>query len=219
LGVVGPSGAGKSTLARVAAGALLPDLGDVRIDDARTADWDSERLARHIGYVPQNCGLMPGSVRDNISRFEFPHEKHQDDIDADVVEAATAASVHELILRLPNGYETEIGDGGHQLSGGEAQRVCLARALYRRPSLLILDEPNAALDADGEAALERAIEGARAGGAAIMLVAHRGTLLAKADSMLILADGSVARHGPAGEVMSMLRSAARPQVVPIQERA
>ena len=219
LGVVGPSGAGKSTLARVAAGALLPDLGDVRIDDARTADWDSERLARHIGYVPQNCGLMPGSVRDNISRFEFPHEKHQDDIDADVVEAATAASVHELILRLPNGYETEIGDGGHQLSGGEAQRVCLARALYRRPSLLILDEPNAALDADGEAALERAIEGARAGGAAIMLVAHRGTLLAKADTMLILADGSVARHGPAGEVMSMLRSAARPQVVPIQERA
>ena len=219
LGVVGPSGAGKSTLARVAAGALLPDLGDVRIDDAKAADWNSERLARHIGYVPQNCGLMPGSVRDNISRFAFAHATDDGAIDADVVEAAVMAGVHELILRLPGGYETEIGDGGHQLSGGEAQRVCLARALYRRPSLLILDEPNAALDADGEAALERAIEAARAGGAAVMLIAHRGTLLAKADTMLVLSEGSVVRHGPAGEVMTMLRSAARPQVVPIQERA
>ena len=217
IGVVGPSGAGKSTLARVAAGALLPDLGDVRIDDARSVDWDSERLARHIGYVPQNCGLMPGSVRDNISRFD--HKGDPDAIDADVVDAAVMAGVHELILRLPGGYETEIDDGGHQLSGGEAQRVCLARALYRRPSLLILDEPNAVLDADGEAALERAIEAARAGGAAIMLVAHRGTLLAKADTMLILSEGSVVRCGPAGEVMTMLRSAARPNVVPIHERA
>ena len=219
MGVVGPSGAGKSTLARVAAGALLPDLGDVRIDDARVMDWDSERLARHIGYVPQNCGLMPGSVRDNISRFDYAHPSREETIDADVVEAAMTAGVHELILRLPKGYETEIGDGGHQLSGGEAQRVCLARALYRRPSLLILDEPNAALDADGEAALERSIEAARAAGSAIMLIAHRGSLLTKADSLLILSEGSVARFGPAGEVMTMLRSAARPQVVPIQERA
>ena len=219
LGVVGPSGAGKSTLARVAAGALLPELGEVRIDDARASDWDSERLARHIGYVPQNCGLMPGSVSDNISRFEYAHAKDKAAVDSDVVDAAVMAGVHELILRLPNGYETEIGDGGHQLSGGEAQRVCLARALYRRPNLLILDEPNAALDADGEAALERAIEAARSAGAAIMLIAHRGTLLAKADTMLILSEGGVARHGPANEVMSMLRNAARPQVVPIQERA
>ena len=219
LGVIGPSGAGKSTLARVAAGALLPDLGDVRIDDAKVTDWDSERLARHIGYVPQNCGLMPGSVRENISRFAYAHAKDQETIDADVVEAAVMAGVHELILRLASGYDTEIGDGGHQLSGGEAQRVCLARALYRRPSLLILDEPNAALDADGEAALERAIEAARARGAAIMLVAHRGSLLAKADTLLILSEGSVVRHGPAGEVMTLLRSAARPNVVPIHERA
>jgi len=219
LGVVGPSGAGKSTLARVAAGALHPELGEVRIDDARASDWDSERLARHIGYVPQNCGLMPGSVSDNISRFEYAHAKDKAAVDSDVVDAAVMAGVHELILRLPNGYETEIGDGGHQLSGGEAQRVCLARALYRRPNLLILDEPNAALDADGEAALERAIEAARSAGAAIMLIAHRGTLLAKADTMLILSEGGVARHGPANEVMSMLRNAARPQVVPIQERA
>ena len=219
MGVVGPSGAGKSTLARVAAGALLPDLGDVRIDDAKAADWDSERLARHIGYVPQNCGLMPGSVSDNISRFEYAHATDQEAIDADIVDAAVMAGVHEMILRLPNGYETEIGDGGHQLSGGEAQRVCLARALYRRPSLLILDEPNSALDADGEAALEQAIEAARAAGAAIMLIAHRGSLLAKADTMLILNEGSVARCGPADEVMTVLRSAARPQVVPIHERA
>ncbi len=219
MGVIGPSGAGKSTLARIAAGALLPDLGDVRIDDAKAADWDSERLARHIGYVPQNCGLMPGTVRDNISRFEYAHGGDDAAIDADVVEAAVTAGVHELILRLPRGYDTEIGDGGHQLSGGEAQRVCLARALFRRPRLLILDEPNAALDADGEAALERAIEAARAAGAAIMLVAHRGSLLTKADTLLILSEGSVARYGPAGEVMTMLRSAARPQVVPIHERA
>jgi ATP-binding cassette subfamily C protein len=219
LGVVGPSGAGKSTLARVAAGALLPDLGDVRIDDARTADWDSERLARHIGYVPQACGLMPGSVSDNISRFAFKQATDQGSIDAAIVDAAVTAGVHELILRLPKGYDTDIGDGGHQLSGGEAQRICLARALYRRPSLLILDEPNSSLDADGEAALERAIEAARAGGAAIMLIAHRGTLLAKADTMLVLNEGCVARYGSASEVMTMLRSASRPQVVPIQERA
>jgi ATP-binding cassette subfamily C protein len=219
LGVVGPSGAGKSTLARVAAGALLPDLGDVRIDDARTVDWDSERLARHIGYVPQACGLMPGSVSDNISRFAFKQATDQGSIDAAIVDAAVTAGVHELILRLPKGYDTDIGDGGHQLSGGEAQRICLARALYRRPSLLILDEPNSSLDADGEAALERAIEAARAGGAAIMLIAHRGTSLAKADTMLVLNEGCVARYGSASEVMTMLRSASRPQVVPIQERA
>ncbi len=219
MGVVGPSGAGKSTVARVAAGALLPDLGDVRIDDASAADWDSERLARHIGYLPQDCGLMPGSVRENISRFECAQHDHQHATDADVIDAATTAGVHELILRLPKGYETEIGDGGHQLSGGEAQRICLARALYRRPSLLILDEPNAALDADGEAALERAIESARSAGAAIMIIAHRGSLLAKADTLLVLSEGSVVHHGPANEVMTLLRTAARPQVVPIHERA
>jgi ATP-binding cassette subfamily C protein len=218
LGVVGPSGAGKSTLARVAAGALAPDLGDVRIDDARWSDWDSERLARHIGYVPQDCALMPGSVTDNISRFESIRSTDQARLDADVVAAAVMAGVHELILRLPGGYETEIGEGGHQLSGGEAQRICLARALYRLPRLLVLDEPNAALDADGEAALEGAIEAARGAGAAIMLIAHRGSLLAKADKMLVLHEGAVARYGPADEVMSMLRSAARPQVVPIHER-
>lgn len=219
LGVVGPSGAGKSTLARVSAGALSPELGEVRIDDASAADWDSERLARHIGYVPQNCALMPVSVTDNISRFEASRSTDQAVIDRDVIAAAMMAGVHEMILRLPDGYDTEIGDGGHQLSGGEAQRICLARALYRQPRLLILDEPNAALDADGEAALERAIEAAQAGGAAIMLIAHRGSLLAKADTLLVLHDGSVARYGPAAEVMTILRSAARPHVVPIQERA
>jgi PrtD family type I secretion system ABC transporter len=225
LGVVGPSGAGKSTLARIAAGALLPDLGEVRIDDASAVDWDSERLARHIGYVPQNCGLMPGTVTDNISRFEatrFEASRLADQatIDRAVIAAATMAGVHEMILHLPAGYETEVGEGGHhQLSGGEAQRICLARALYKDPRLLILDEPNASLDADGEAALERAIEAARLRGAAIMLIAHRGTLLAKADKMLVLHDGSVARYGTAEEIMTMLRSVAPPNVVPIHERA
>ncbi len=160
----------------------------------------------------------PGSVTDNISRFEAMYATDQAIIDRDVVDAAVMAGVHELVLRLPQGYETEIGDGGHQLSGGEAQRICLARALYRQPRLLVLDEPNAALDADGEAALERAIEAARRAGAAIMLIAHRGSLLAKADKMLVLNEGGVARYGSAGEVMSILRTAARPQVVPIHER-
>ena len=162
---------------------------------------------------------MPGSVTDNISRFEASRSTDQTVIDRAIVAASLIAGVHELILRLPADYDTEVGDGGHQLSSGEAQRICLARAFYQQPRLLILDEPNAALDSDGEAALERAIEAAKAGGAAIMPIAHRGTLLAKADTLLVLHDGGAARYGPAAEVMTILRSAARPQVVPIYARA
>lgn len=218
LGVIGPSGAGKTTLARVAAGALPPDFGEIRIDDASTADWDPEDLARHIGYLPQDCALLPGTVSENISRFAGSRGVQQPIIDVEVVKAARMAGVHELILRLPNGYDTCIEGGGHRLSAGQAQRVALARALYGSPRILILDEPNSALDSDGEEALSRAIAAAKMQGAAIMIVAHRAAVLANAERLAVLAGGEIVGVGPRGEILAALqKSAPPPNVVPINE--
>jgi PrtD family type I secretion system ABC transporter len=222
LGVIGPSGAGKTTLARVAAGAISPDAGTVRLDGANLADWDGDRLGRYIGYVPQDSGLLAGSIRDNISRFAVwaPRDKESADpaiVDADVVAAAQAAGVHELILRLPKGYDTTLGAGGRGLSAGQAQRVALARALYGEPTLLILDEPNSALDADGEAALNNAILAAKARGAAILIVAHRTGILNIADRLLVLRDGQVDMLGPRTEVVAKMAANAqtrRPDLAP-----
>jgi ATP-binding cassette subfamily C protein len=219
LGVIGPSGAGKTTLARVAAGAVTPELGTVRLDGANLADWDGDRLGRYIGYVPQDSGLLAGSIKDNISRFEIWSGGDPAIVDAEVVAAAQAAGVHELILRLPKGYDTTLGAGGRGLSAGQAQRVALARALYGQPPLLVLDEPNSALDADGETALNNAILAAKARGAAILIVAHRTGILNIADRLLVLREGQVELVGPRTEVVAKMAAAAQAGVQPAAKAA
>ncbi|MBO9707874.1 MAG: type I secretion system permease/ATPase [Caulobacter sp.] len=211
LGVIGPSGAGKTTLARVAAGGLVPSIGTVRLDGASLSDWDGDRLGRYVGYVPQDSALLAGSVRDNISRFAVWGGADAEMVDEAVVAAAKAAGVHELILRLPGGYDTVLGAGGRGLSAGQAQRVALARALYRDPTLLILDEPNSALDAEGDQALHVAILAAKARGAAVMIVAHRTNIIGLADRLLVLRDGQVERLGPTKEVLAQMNAAAAKQ--------
>ena len=205
LGIVGPSGAGKTTLARLIAGASLPDMGVVRLDGANMADWDPDRLGRHIGYLPQESALIAGSVRDNISRFAVWRGEASEAVDAAVVAAAQAAGVHELILKLPKGYDTVLAHGGRGLSAGQAQRVALARALYGDPVLIVLDEPNSALDAEGETALARAIVAARKRGATMVIVAHRTGVLQAVNKLLVLRDGAVERFGPAKEVMAAMQ--------------
>ena len=219
LGVIGPSGAGKSQLARVAAGGLPPDAGEVRIDDAKITDWDFDALARHIGYLPQDSALLPGTIGENISRFAEDRCEPRDIIDAEVIRSAQQAGIHEMVLRLPKGYDTPLGEGQHQLSAGQAQRVALARALYGSPKILILDEPNAWLDAEGEAALLRAVAASRLKRTAIMIVAHRASILADADTLLVLQDGAVTETGPRAEILESMRErAARMNVVPMADR-
>ncbi|MBO9710414.1 MAG: type I secretion system permease/ATPase [Caulobacter sp.] len=206
IGVVGPSGAGKTTLARVLVGALAPDQGRVRIDGADLQDWQQERLAAHIGYLPQNCGLFAGTVKENIARFASVIDDRPDEIDARVVAAANAAGAHEMILRLPEAYDTPVGVGGAGLSAGQAQRLALARALYGEPRVFVLDEPNSNLDAEGETALERAVAALKARGAALVVIAHRLNILGAADKLLVLRDGAVDLYGPRREVLQALEA-------------
>lgn len=217
LGVIGPSGAGKTTLARILAGATTPDVGKVRLDDADYAAWDPERLARHIGYLPQDSVLFAGTVKENISRFSGSLGEAAETIDAKTVAAARAAGVHEMILRLPQGYDTPLGPGGRGLSAGQAQRVALARALYGEPCLLILDEPNSNLDMDGEAALLKAVHSAKARGAAVVMIAHRTGVLSAADRLLVLKDGAIEGLGPRDEIAARLQAGrpSAPRVVSV----
>ena len=212
VGVIGPSGAGKTTLMRVVAGAANPDAGAVRIDGAKLTDWPTERLGRHIGYLPQEVALFAGTIGDNIARFE---DRANPGVDEAIVEAAKAAGVHELVLTLSQGYDTEIGPNGRGLSAGQAQRVALARALYRKPMLLVLDEPNAHLDSDGEVALINALKEARDRNAAALVVAHRTNFMSIADALLVIRDGKIEMYGPRDQVMAKLSGAgqARPTVV------
>ena len=204
--IVGPSGAGKSTLMRVLAGALVPDAGLVRIDGARLADWDPDRLGRFIGYLPQSVSLFAGTVKENIARFVTDTDCAT--IDQQVVAAAQAARAHEMILRLPNGYDTMLGWEGQGLSAGQAQRVALARALFRDPPILLFDEPNAHLDVEGEAQLLRTISLAQARGATVAVIAHRMSVLSVSDKVLALRDGRVEAFGPTHEVIARMRGAA-----------
>ena len=218
VGVIGPSGAGKTTLARVASGAIAPGLGEVRLDGARFDDWDPEELALRMGYLPQDNALLPGTIGENISRFAADRRVPQPIIDNEVIEAAKLAGVHQMILGLPKGYETRIGAGMHQLSAGQAQRVALARAVYGQPKLIVLDEPNSALDSEGEEALSRAIAALKVRGCAIMVIAHRASILATADNLLVLQDGQVAQFGPRQAVLDELKKrAAQVNVVPLRE--
>jgi ATP-binding cassette subfamily C protein len=218
LGVIGASGSGKSTLARIAAGAISPDAGEVRVDSANIADWDAELLAEHVGYLPQNLALLPGTISENISRFRSATAANKLEIDREVIEAAKLAGAHDMILKLPRGYDTVIKTGSFELSAGQAQRVALARALFGSPQVFILDEPNSALDQEGEEALDRAVKGLVARGAAVMIVAHRTSILNNADKLMVLAEGTVAQYGPRQEVIDELRKrAARTNVVPIAQ--
>lgn len=194
VGVVGPSGAGKSSLARLLVAAVFPNSGRVEIGGVDTRKWNAEALARHVGFLPQNVGLFPGTIRDNIARY-------QEADDGAVIEAARRARVHDMIMDLPDGYDTMIGDSGAGLSGGQRQRIALARALFGSPRLLVLDEPNAHLDADGEEALNESLESLKRSGSTIVLVAHRLNPLSQVDRVLMLEEGQLRADGPRDDVI------------------
>lgn len=200
LGVLGASGSGKSTLARVLVGVWPTLAGTVRLDGADIHRWDREQLGPYIGYLPQDIELFSGSIADNIARFREADPQQ-------VVAAAQQAGVHEMILRLPQGYDTLLGDEGSGLSGGQKQRVALARALYGKPSLVVLDEPNSNLDTVGESALAAAIAQMKAQGTSVVLVTHRSSALAQADKLLVLNEGRLQAFGPSQEVLKALAGA------------
>ncbi len=198
MAVIGPSGAGKSTLARLLTGVWRPAAGNVRLDGADVAYWPRDDLGKWIGYVPQDVELFDGSVADNIARLG--------EVDSEaVVLAANRANVHELILNLPQGYDTQVGEQGVRLSPGQRQRIALARALYGNPRLVILDEPNSNLDGAGEIALAQALSGLRSEGVTSVVVTHRPSLIAHVDKILVLEGGRMQQFGPAAEVMKAMQ--------------
>nr|WP_249127420.1 type I secretion system permease/ATPase [Bradyrhizobium lablabi] len=193
--VIGPTGAGKSTLLRLMAGLERPSAGTIRLDDAALQDWDADQLGQFIGYLPQDVQLLGGTVAEAIAGFD------EDAGDEDIIAAAVHAQAHEMILSLPAGYQTEIGRDGNRLSGGQRQRIGLARAFFGNRKLILLDEPNANLDPEGEQALCSAIERAKARGATVVIVTHRPRLLTIADAVLLLRDGGQLAFGAPAEVL------------------
>lgn len=198
VAIIGPSRAGKSTLARLLVGAIQPRSGAVRFDGADIRTWDPESLGRHIGYLPQEVELFPGTIAQNIARFE------RDAADEKVIQASAHAQAHQMVLSQRDGYSTIIGPMGVRLSGGERQRIGLARAFYDDPRLLVLDEPNANLDAEGEAALERAIVQARSRKTTVLIITHRPSIARKCDRILVLRDGQIELYGPGKDVLDRL---------------
>jgi len=194
LGIVGPSAAGKSTLARLMIGAIRPDTGAVRLDGADVFAWERGDFGRSVGYVPQSIELFQGTLRENISRF-----RETDPLA--IVRAAQMAGIHEMILRLPLGYETRIDASGAPLSGGQRQRVALARAVFGDPKFVVFDEPNASLDGDGEAALRQLIERLKANKVTVVMIAHRPSALIAMDKIAVLADGALVDFGPVVSIL------------------
>ncbi len=210
VGIIGPSASGKSTLARALLGVWAPQHGVVRLDGADINNWDKQELGPYVGYLPQDIELFEGSISENIARFgEIDSEK--------VIQAAKTAGVHEMILQLPDGYDTVIGSEGVNLSGGQRQRVGLARAIYGTPRLIILDEPNSNLDEVGERALAQAIAQLKGTGATIFIITHRTNILAQLDRLLVLSNGTIGLYGPRELVMAELnkqQQAAQQKVAP-----
>lgn len=213
VAVIGPSGGGKSTLCRMIVGLSTPSAGHIRLDGSRIDHWDPDQLGHYVGYLPQDVELFSGTIRENIARLG-PAD------DESVIGAAMLAHAHELIQHLPDGYDTQIGDGGARLSGGQRQRIGLARAVYGNPRLVILDEPNANLDQAGESALAATLNLLKQQGAALIIVGHRPSTLAQADKILLLKDGAVELFGPREKVLQTLREIAanngKNGAVPIQ---
>jgi ATP-binding cassette, subfamily C, bacterial exporter for protease/lipase len=199
VGIVGPSGAGKSCLARLITAVTSPTEGRVTIGGVEARYWTPEDLGRYIGYLPQTVGLFPGSIRDNICRFTNTD-------DQEVVKAAIRANVHDMILDLPEGYETKVHEGGAGLSGGQRQRIGLARAMFGSPRLLVLDEPNAHLDADGEEALASALATLKREGSTIVLIAHRLNPIAHVDRVIVLSRGELQLDGPRAHVFRKVKT-------------
>jgi len=198
VGVIGPSGSGKSSLVRALVGVWQPLRGKVRLDGAALDQWSPEILGRHIGYLPQDVELFAGTIAQNISRFE---DNPSPD---DIIAAAREARVHEMIIGMKDGYDTQIGDQGSVLSAGQAQRIALARALYGNPFLVVLDEPNSNLDSEGDAALSKAVLSVRARGGVVVIVAHRPIGIESADLVMVLKDGRVQAFGPKDSVLGQV---------------
>jgi ATP-binding cassette subfamily C protein len=212
LGIIGPNGSGKSTLGKILVGAIQPTVGAVRLDGARLPDWDRAVLGRYIGYMPQEPSLFEGTIKENISRFARPATAEEARAtDEAVIAAATEAGVHELILQLPQAYETRLGLMGAGLSLGQAQRIALARALYGEPTVLVLDEPNAFLDSAGEAALIGTLTRARSRNATVIVIAHRRSVVDVADDLLVLEEGRPKLMGPSGAVVARLAGPQKPK--------
>jgi ATP-binding cassette subfamily C protein len=209
LGIIGPSASGKSSLARMIVGVWPTCRGKVRVDGAALEQWLPEDLGQHIGYLPQDVELFAGTVAQNIARFDTEPKAEA------ILAAAKAANVHEMILQLPDGYETQVGEAGAALSGGQRQRIALARAIYGDPFLVVLDEPNSNLDNEGERALTAAILGIKARGGIVVVIAHRPSALAGADLVLVMSEGRVQSFGPKEEVLNkVLRPVPAPQAEP-----